>query len=113
MGTIGSNPATPNVLNCFSVFNVQGLKPLTVASSVDYIRDVLIEKDQLFIALTETWLQDHTEAELKIEGYSLFRCDRQRKRKRGRSSGGVCVYMRDDYAMHFKAKLSFSNEPVF
>ncbi|CAL4060962.1 unnamed protein product, partial [Meganyctiphanes norvegica] len=38
-------------------------------------------------------------AELSIDGYTLFRQDRKRQRgKRGRDSGGVAVYMKNDLA---------------
>ena len=61
-----------NVLTHFSVFNIQGLVPKTVISKVPYVSDVLHEKNSLFINLTETWLEGHTEAELHIDGYKLF-----------------------------------------
>ena len=60
------------VLNYFSVFNVQGLRPQTVQSSVPYVKDRLVEKHQLFMALTETWLHNHTDGKfiLKVTHYS-------------------------------------------
>ena len=59
---------------------------------------MLHESNQLFTALTETWLRDHTEAELKIDNYKIYRTDRVRKKKsqRGRDSGGVAIYLRED-----------------
>ena len=90
----------------FSIFNIQGLKPLTVPSKIPLVNDILKENGQLFIALTETWLSDHLDAELTIDDYILFRCDRIRmKSKRGRSSGGVAVYMQQEIASHFKTLL--------
>ena len=61
------------------------------------------------MALTETWLAGHTDAELSIDGYTLFGQDRKRpenrqqegKRlgnRRGRDSGGVAFYIRKDIA---------------
>ena len=95
-GTAGPNADAP--LSCFSIHNVQGLKPRTVPTKVPFIRDILHESNQFFTALTETWLRDHTEAELKIDNYKLYRCDRIRKKKsgRGRDSGGVAIYLRED-----------------
>ena len=53
----------------------------------------------LFLALTETWLRDHLDAELNIDGYTIYRSDRTgRKKKRGRNSGGVALYIRNDIA---------------
>ena len=68
------------VLNYFSVFNDQGLWPQTVQSCVSYVKDRLVEKNQLFMALSETWLHNHTDGEVHIEGYTLFRSDRVRKK---------------------------------
>ena len=68
-------------MNAYSVFNVRGLKGSTIQSKVPYIADVLHESNQLFIALTETWLHKHKDAELDIEGYSIFRDDRKRPGK--------------------------------
>ena len=66
-------------LNYFSYINIQGLKPKTVLSKVPFINDVLTEKKQLFMCLSETWLNDHTEAELVIPNYKLFRTRQLKK----------------------------------
>lgn len=98
----------------YSVFNVQGLCPQTKLTKVPYIRDILYDKNMNFICLTETWLSDnHLQAELDIEGYTIFRTDRQReKAKHGRLGGGVCLYVRDDLATTFKTVISYSNGVV-
>ena len=60
--------------------------------------------------LTETWLRDHTNAELKIEEYEIFRSDRKRHKSRfGRCSGGVAIYVREDFAALFKQTITYSN----
>ena len=98
------------VLNYFSVFNVQSLRPQTVQSSVPYVKNCLVEKNQLFMALSATWLHNHTDGEVHIEGYTLFRSDRVRKKaKRGRCSGGVALYVRDDLAATMEPILKLSN----
>ena len=63
-----------------------------------YVGDILHETNQLFMALTETWLKDHKEAELKVDNYKIYRSDRIRKKRseRGRDSGGVAIYLRED-----------------
>ena len=97
-----------NPINCFSLWNCRGLKPRTVPSKVPYIQDLVREQDQLFIVLTETWLRDHSDAELDIGGYTLFRQDRKRQRKkRGRDSGGVAVYMKNDLAADMVVYLDY------
>ena len=84
-------------MTCYSVFNVQGFRPQTKPSKVPYIRDILFDKNQAFIGLTETWLsENHLKAELDITGYFMFKSDRREKSKRGRLSGCVCLYVRED-----------------
>ena len=65
------------------------------------------------MVLTETWLREHKDAELQIEGYTLFRQDRLRAhRRRGRDSGGVAIYLREDVAATTEAVLNYSNGVV-
>ena len=57
------------------------------------------------MALTETWLKSHKDAEVSVDGFQIFRADRKRKKKgsRGRLSGGVAAYVNDDLASHMKS----------
>ena len=65
------------------------------------------------MALTETWLKGHTQAELNIEGYKLYRADRKgRKHTRGRYSGGAALYLRGDIADTTEKVLDYSNGVV-
>ena len=65
------------------------------------------------MALTETWLYNHKDAELGIDGYKLFRADRKRqKRARVRFSGGVGCYVRLDIASTMEIVVNFSNGVV-
>ena len=106
-------PATNHCLSHFSLVNIAGLKPQTVPSKVPYIEDLLKDKKQLFVALTETWLKNHKQAELNIDGYSLYRADRKgRAYTRGRYSGGAAIYLRSDIAATTEKVLSFSNGVV-
>ena len=101
-------------MNYFSFMNIQGLKPKTVQSKVPFVEDVLKERNQMFIGLTETWLKDQKEGELNIDGYSLHRGDRKRKKlsNKGRDSGGTAFYIRDDLAPTLTTLLEFSNSVV-
>ena len=93
--------------------NIQGLCPQTVPSKVPFISYSLCSENQLFIGLSETWLQSHKDAELSIEGYTLFRCDSPRKKKNhGRLSGGVAMFLRDDIACSFEVIHSHAKEAV-
>ena len=57
------------LLNHFALLNVQGLKPLTVQSSVSFVKDILYEQNLLFAVLTETCLNPHNDAEINIKLY--------------------------------------------
>ena len=93
--------------------NIQGLCPQTVPSKVPFIDDSLRSENQLFIGLSETWLQSHKDAELNIEGYTLFRCDSPRQKKKfGRLAGGVAMFIHDDLACSFEVIHSHAKEPV-
>ena len=70
----------------------------------------LKETPHLLIALTETWLNNHLDAELHIQDFSLYRQDRKRKRRKfGRDSGGVAFYIRDDEDINSEVTFNFSN----
>ena len=67
----------------------------------------------LFIMLTETWLLEHLDAEIHIEGYELFRGDPKReKKKKGRFSGGVALYTKTQISSCSEVLLKFSNGVV-
>ena len=87
------------------------MNPKTVPSKVPYIKEHMHESHLLFMGLTETWLSSHVEAELNVDGYTLYRSDRniKRKSKYGRDSGGTAIYMKDDMAATFEPVLEYSD----
>ena len=101
-------------LSSFSVFNVHGLIPSTVPSKVPYVSDILKEQDQLFMGITETWLHNHKDGEMHVDGYKFFHADRKRVKKsaRGRFSGGVGCYVRSDLACTMEFMINFFNGVV-
>ena len=92
--------------------NVQGLAPQTIQSKVPFITDSM--ENQLFFGLSETWLKNHKEAELNIDGYTMYRCDstRVKKSNRGRNTGGVAFYVRDDIAITSEVIVKYSSAAV-
>ena len=63
--------------------------------------------------LTETWLREHLDGEVSVKNYNIYRVDRSRKKKRrGRNSGGVAIYMRNDCASSPEVLLEFSSEVI-
>ena len=84
-----------------------------VPTKVPHISDLLHESRQMFIVVTETWLNGNKDAEVYIDGYSIFRQDRNRKNpRRGRDSGGVALHIKDDDALDAECIHSFSNVVV-
>ena len=62
-------------------------------NKVKYLRDTAVESNAPFLVITETHLKPHIlSAEVKIDGYSLYRSDRGPDK----SHGGVAIYLRDD-----------------
>ena len=88
-------------LRRFYLHNIRGLKT-NKTNKVPLISDLAHDPAQpaSLIALTETWLHDHTDAEVAIQGFHQpFRGDRIRKKaRRGRASGGVIVYVHEELA---------------
>ena len=104
-------PDTDSPLNAFSIFNIQGLVQKSNPSKVPFIRDIITFRNEMFCALTETWLKDQKEAEIHIEGFTHKRHDRKRKKStnRGRDSGGVLLYLRNDIATTAENIIEYSD----
>ena len=93
-----------NQLEKCHLLNLQGLHDTGQYGKIKLIQDLLSNSDSLFIALTETHLNDNVlSAELDIENYTLFRSDRI-----NRKCGGVALYVRD--GLGSCEVLKFSNE---
>ena len=83
--------------------NTQGLFPRCNQSKIPYYGDLATEYNSPFICLTESHLhQGILDAEIKIEGMTVYKSDRQQREK-----GGVVTYVREDLAV--AAELKHSN----
>ena len=86
--------------------------PQTVPSKVPFIKNIC-QKNLLFVGLSETWLNNQKDAELEIEGFTLYKCNSSRKKKsRGRFTGGVCFYIREDIAASCEVIYSHASSSV-
>ena len=73
--------------------NIRGLHPKTNQTKISYLADLAKICNAPFISLTETHLNSEIlDAEINIANYTPYRCDRT-----GRSHGGVCTYVRNDF----------------
>ena len=74
------------------LWNVQGLFPFRNRAKIEFLRDYSKCNLPYIISLTESHLNQKIEsAEIRLDNYSVFRCDRL-----GRSHGGVITYIRSD-----------------
>ncbi|MEL7079637.1 MAG: endonuclease/exonuclease/phosphatase family protein, partial [Cyanobacteria bacterium J06582_2] len=105
-----------NVLKKYCQLNVQGLITTNQPQEkVEILRDLMNEERPLFLALTETWLYEHKEAEVHIEDYTIYRKDRPLRReigRRGRHVGGVALYIDSSWLPDSKEILGYSNSVV-
>ena len=88
-------------LRSLHLLNIRGLITKE-QSKVPFIHDILhnpATNSSFAFGITESWLRDHTDAEIDIPDFKPYRADRKRlKAKRGRESGGAVLYVHNDYA---------------
>ncbi|XP_071952123.1 uncharacterized protein [Antedon mediterranea] len=71
------------------------------------LRDIAYKSKAGIISISETWIDDSvSDNEIKIEGYSVLRRDRDRK------GGGVCTYISDDIAFNRRSDIESDEAEV-
>ena len=112
----GERKCKDEVLKKYCQLNVRGLiTSIQPQEKVELLRDIMHEERPLFLALTETWLHDHSEAEVHIDEYTVYRKDRPLRRSidsRGRHVGGVALYIKSAWLPDSKEILGYSNSVV-
>ena len=95
------------------LLNIQGLISQQ-KDKINLLREMMCNERPLFLALTETWLHSHKDAEVNISGYNLFRKDRPLRKTfgRGRHVGGVALYIQSSWMTDAKEILAYSNAVV-
>lgn len=74
--------------------NIEGLIPRKKRYKTKMLEEIGNENNSALICLTESHLKNEIrDAEIKIEGYEIFRADRPNRKK-----GGVLIYTRNDIA---------------
>ena len=88
-------PTLESELSSIITCIIEGLKTFRRGNKVGHLREMALQNQALFVALTETQLNEEIyDAEICMDGYTIFRADRTL----GRSKGGVAIYVRDDLA---------------
>ena len=77
---LNSNPKVTSLL----YLNVRGLKLISNRNKPEQLCDIMKLENSIAIALTETWLKPNIlDAEIYIEGYQVFRSDRDNRSHSG------------------------------
>ena len=79
----------------FILVNINRLVTPSGNSKVSFLHDQAVNKNAMFIGITETWLHEgvfDAEVSHSFQGFSVLRCDRAG----GRQGGGVALYLRED-----------------
>ena len=86
--------------------NIRGLYPRFNQNRIPLLQDITKTQKLPLIALTETHLHsDIKDAEVQIQDYELFRTDRK-----GRSHGGVAIYLEKILAVNSEILMDYSND---
>ena len=68
------------------------LNARSVMNKLDLLQATVLDLNPDVIGVTESWANENiSDAELKLNGYELFRCDR----KTGHRGGGILLYVKD------------------
>ena len=68
--------------------NMEGLVTENSKEKVDFLKEYVKEDNIILINVTETWLNSTIKEDTEIEGYNIFRGDRQ-----NRVRGGTAIYL--------------------
>lgn len=80
---------------------------LNARSLLDKLDEICINTNLAVIGITESWLDNTvSDSEVEFHGYQSVRRDRDRR------GGGVCVYVRSDFAFNVRTDSSFGLETV-
>lgn len=72
--------------------NIQGLYPRTNQRKMQFLKELTLEEDTVFIALKDTHSKSGViDAEISIDNCTPFKVDRE-----SRSQGGGMIYVRND-----------------
>ena len=89
--------------------NVDCLYPMRCKAKVGFLKEIAITEGASIICVTETHLKRTiVDAEVKMEGYSIFRSDRSE----GRPRGGVATYVKDNPHWNTEVLIKHSNSFV-
>jgi exonuclease III len=85
------------------------IRSLRTTAHLTQLKEFLSKTKTEALALSETWLNTTiTNAEIDIEGYTLYRQDRLNKR-----GGGVCAYIRNEIKVSKLNEISSVSENYF
>ena len=99
---------TPGVASGLRILHLN-IRSLRNISHLSQLRELNNRENFDIITVSETWLNTTiTSAEIKLDGYKLFRLDRLHK-----GGGGVCVYVRSELKSKVLKDFSFISDRNF
>ena len=91
------------------VANVDGLYTQKMKSKAGFLKELAVTEDVAFICVSESHLNGAIrDAEVKMDGYTMYRADRTE----GRRKGGVAIYVKDNSSWTVEVLVQHSNSYV-
>ena len=90
--------ATISDLNAVKGFKIVHLNVRSITKKIDQLRILLQDSSVNIFTFSETWLRPFLHSALfEIDGYKLFRQDREIKNKRKKRGGGLLTYIKNEH----------------
>ena len=84
--------------------NIRGLVSENSRIKIDYFNEYVLENKIIIMNFTETWLNNNVKEEANINGYNIFRGDREDIKQ-----GGTAIYLQDKIEAEILASYSKNN----
>src|SRR6218665_787429 len=89
------NTLMPKIVKFKEMFSVLHINARSISSKMDDLRFMLLKLPVMVLALTETWLTEENDKNLKVPGYVTIS-----KPRKDRIRGGVALLIREDIAFY-------------
>ena len=86
-------------LNAIKGIKMTHLNFCSIVKKIDQLRILLFDSKINVLTFSETWLQPHLHSDLiNIEGYQLYRLDRDPKGKANKRGGGLATFIKNAHS---------------
>ena len=95
-------------ISCQNEFNIFHLNCQGIGSSYQFLNELCLQSTPHVLALTETWLKNHSSSLLEIGNYKLYIKNREMHQH-----GGLAIYVRNDFEVKVRDDIRVNREMVF